>query len=525
MVLLGGLTLQRPATWLLLFSVVVIATCGLIYELIAGTLASYLLGDSITQFSTVIGCYLFAMGIGSWLSRFVRRDVLSVFIRVELMIGLIGGFSAFLLFWLFGQVTEFRVVLYGLITLIGTLVGLEIPLLLRLLKEELQFEELVARVLSLDYVGALAASLVFPLVLVPYLGLMRSAFLFGFLNAVVGLIALRLMKQEIRNARGLTLLAVMVLGALVAGFVASDRLLAWTEGSQFPGRVVFATSTPYQRIVLSRQADDLRLYLNGNLQFSSRDEYRYHEALVHPVMSRHVAPRRVLVLGGGDGLAVREILKYPAVEHVTLVDLDAAMTRLFQSHPLLTAQNQGALSSPRVQVVNADAFSWLAQTVDQRMGERFDVVIIDFPDPTNFSLGKLYSTAFYQRLSGVLAPGALVTVQGSSPLVGRQSFWCVVETMRASGFTSAPYHCYVPSFGEWGYVLAQWGSGGGALPGLASPQFWPEGLRFLTPASVGPLFDFPPDMSPVPVVVNQLNNQALVRYFEAEWRRYLAGAG
>jgi len=259
--------------------------------------------------------------------------------------------------------------------------------------------------------------------------------------------------------------------------------------------------------VLTRGGDDLRLFLNGHLQFSSRDEHRYHEALVHPALASHPRPRQVLVLGGGDGLAVREILKYPAVERVTLVDLDPEMTRLFADHALLTAVNAGALRDPRVQVVNADAFVWLAEA-----RERFDVVVVDFPDPHNFSLGKLYSRTFYRVLRARLAPGGLAVLQATSPMFARRSFWCIVETVRSAGLAARPYHAYVPSFGEWGFVLA------GAETWTA-PRAYPDGLRFLTVDATAGLFAFPPDMAPVPVEVNRLDNQILVHYYGAEWQR------
>lgn len=502
---------DRGTVLLLLASVFTIATCGLIYELIAGTLASYLLGDSVTQFSTVIGVYLFAMGVGSWLSRYVTRRVVAVFVEVELLIGLIGGWSAALLFMMFDSMGSFRVLLYALVMAIGTLVGMEIPLLLRLLKDRLEFKDLVSRVLSLDYVGALLASLLFPLVLVPHLGLMRSAFLFGFMNAVVGLIALYVLRREIRWWRGLLLQALLVLALLIAGFIYANELMAISERGYYAGEnVIYSRSTHYQRIVLTRHHDDLRLYLNGNLQFSSRDEYRYHESLVHPVMSRAAKASRVLILGGGDGLAMREVLRYPEVESVTLVDLDGEMTRIFSSLPMLTALNGGSLTAPRAHVVNADAFSWL-----ETNKEAFDAVIIDFPDPTSFSLGKLYTTAFYRRLKKALAPQALLAVQTTSPLVARRSFWCVDATLKASGFATLPYHCYVPSFGEWGFIMAS------AAPLTAAVRELPAGLRYFDTQVFETERSFPPDMEQLPVEPNKLNNQALVRLFEKEWGRYL----
>jgi spermidine synthase len=488
-------------------TVVVVATAGLVYELVAAAAASYLLGDSITQFSTVIGAYLFAMGVGSFLSRYVQRGLAARFVQLEVLVGLAGGWAAALLFIAFGQTTHFRLVLYGVVGVVGVLVGLEIPLLLRLLRHRLVFRELVAQVLSLDYIGALAASLLFPLLLIPKLGLVRTSLLIGLANAVVGLWSTWIFRRELAAPGLLRVFALAGVAVLAGGTLAAERITAWSEDRLYADEIILARTSPYQRIVLTRGGDDLRLFLNGHLQFSSRDEYRYHEALVHPAMASHVAPRRVLVLGGGDGLAVREVVKYPAVEQVTLVDLDAEMTRLFADNPLLTGVNDGALRNPRVRVVNADAFVWLTET-----RETFDVVIVDFPDPHSFSLGKLYSRSFYRVLRARLAPGAIMAVQATSPMFARRSFWCIVETVRSAGLAVRPYHVYVPSFGEWGFVLA------GGEP-MATPRAYPPGLRFLTVEATPALFAFPPDMAPVPVEINRLDNQILVHYYGAEWQR------
>ena len=265
---------------LFLLSVFVISTCGLVYELISGTLASYLLGDSVTQFSTVIGVYLFSMGIGSYLSKYIHRNLIQVFVKVEILIGLVGGFSSALLFLSFEHVSSFRTLLYGLIGIIGTMVGLEIPVMMRILQGHFEFKDLVSKIFTFDYVGALIASLLFPLLLVPHLGLIRSALFFGILNVVVALWTLFLFGRKMHWARVLRTFGFLALGTLIAGFIFSERILSLAEASVFPDRIVYSKSSPYQRIVVTRKATDLRLYLNNNLQFSSRDEYRYHEALV-----------------------------------------------------------------------------------------------------------------------------------------------------------------------------------------------------------------------------------------------------
>ena len=495
--------------FLLLVTVFIISTCGLVYELIAGTLASYLLGDSVTQFSTVIGVYLFSMGIGSFLSRYVERNLPSVFVQVELLIGIVGGSSAALLFSLFEVVSSFRVLLYGLVALTGILVGLEIPLLMRLLRDRLECPDLVSQIFTFDYVGALLASLIFPLVLVPHLGLVRSGFMFGLINAGVALWSIHLLRDSLRRTRLLRIQAVAVMVLLALGFASAGRIMRAAEAMAYPDPVILARSTPYQRIVLTKGHEDLRLFLNGNLQFSSRDEYRYHEALVHVGLSTLPHPRKVLVIGGGDGLAVREILKHRGIESIRLVDLDPAMTGLFSTHPVLRALNRDSLRSPRVRVISADAFTWLRAN-----RETFDFIVVDLPDPSNFSIGKLYTTAFDRQLLRALAPEGLAVVQSTSPFVARKSFWCIDATLRAVGFRTAPYHCLVPSFGEWGYVLA---SRHPFQPALHHPP----GLRFVTPGTVSEMLRFPPDMDRVEVEPNRLDNQVLVHLFDEEWSSYV----
>ncbi|MET0245551.1 MAG: polyamine aminopropyltransferase [Sphingomonas sp.] len=490
----------------LLASAFVVATCGLIYELLASTLASYLLGDSVTQFSTVIGSYLFAMGIGSWFSRYVKRDELRLFVRVELLIALLGGCSAAALFMLFPVIDHFRVALYGLVLAIGFLVGLEIPLLIRILRGY-DFREVVSNVLTFDYVGALAASLLFPLVLMPHLGMIRTGFLFGIFNAAVALALLFALPRTSRY-RMEKIASVLLLVGLGAGFVASERLQRWAEVASYGEPVIYAVSSKFQRIVLTRRDDDLRLYLNGNLQFSSRDEYRYHEALVHPALGRVAAPRNVLIMGGGDGLAAREVLKYPSVRKLTLVDLDGEMTQLFSRTDMLTRLNGGSLTNPRMTVINADGFRWAREATG-----RYDAIVIDFPDPVDYSVGKLYTETFYRSVRKLLAPGGMIVVQSTSPLVAPGAYWTVATTIEAAGLTTRGYHVYVPSFGEWGFILAAHG------PVPPAGAMLPDN-RFLDARTAATAFAFPPDMARRPTPVNRLDNQALVRSFAKEWARY-----
>jgi len=392
------------------------------------------------------------------------------------------------------------------VILVGTLVGLEIPLLMRILRERFQFRDLISHVLTFDYLGALGASILFPILLVPKLGLVRSALAFGILNAVVALWSTFLFREQIGRQHSLRAGALIVLALLAGGMVFADRISSAADNSLYADEVIFSRDTRYQRIVLTKWKDDLRLFLNSHLQFSSRDEYRYHEALVHPGLAALPGARRVLVMGGGDGLAIREILKYPSVESVTQVELDPEMTKLFSTHPVLSALNQHSLTAPRVHVINDDAFRWLDAVPD-----RFDFIVADFPDPTNYSLGKLFTTTFYRLAAKHLSSGGLLVVQSTSPLFARQSYWCIVETVKQAGLRAYPYHVYVPSFGEWGYVI-------GSLEPFEPPHQLPAGLRFLSAWDVGEMFVFPLDMQQVPAEPNRLNDQILVRYYEREWK-------
>jgi spermidine synthase len=330
--------------------------------------------------------------------------------------------------------------------------------------------------------------------------------LFGLINAAVALWSTFLFANQLSAKRGLRVACLVVLIALGAGLAQAKQITATAEDNIYADEIIFARDTRYQHLVLTRFKDDLRLFLNSHLQFSSRDEYRYHEALVHPGLAAVPAPRHVLILGGGDGLAVREILKYPQLESITLVDLDPEMTRIFSSNPMLTKLNDKSLLARKVHVINADAFPWVDSNTDS-----FDFIVIDFPDPTNYSLGKLYTTAFYRAVSRHLGAQGFMVVQSTSPMFARDSFWCIAQTLKQAGLKTYPYHVYVPSFGEWGFVLA-------GTHEYIPPKSLPAGLRFASVEGLPSLFQFPPDMAPLPMPANQLNSQILVRTYENDWK-------
>jgi spermidine synthase len=493
--------------------VLVIATAGLVYELGMASVASYVLGDSIRQFSIVIGVYLSALGLGAYLSRFINQGLAIAFVQVELGTALVGGLSAPGLFIAFSHGATFELLLLLVVTAVGTLVGIELPLLMRILERQMTFKDLVARALTYDYAGALLGSLGFSLLLVPKLGLARSSIVCGLLNAGVGLVATWFLSDPVENgkrqmarARITSALTILLLGGVYLG---APRIVAYGE-SRLLGRVTSTIDTPYQRISLVERDGADELYLNGHLQFSSRDECRYHEALVHPAMSLSPSPKRILVGGGGDGLAVREILKWSSVTSVTLVDLDPTMTDLARTHPRLVRKNRSSFQDPRVTIVNQDAFLWV-----QNDNETYDVVILDFPDPTTFGVGKLFSSTFYARLKRLLNPHAILAVQSTSPLTSNESFWSILTTIDSTGFSTLPLRVFLPSFGDWGFVIAS----DSPVPPNFAPL--PTGITTcLDGAKLDLLRLFPSDTRHKTSQVNRLDNQSLVDTYVREAARF-----
>ncbi|MDO4242992.1 MAG: polyamine aminopropyltransferase [Actinomyces sp.] len=444
-----GRSKQRQ-TVVLFAAAMLVAVGGLIYELILGTAASYLIGDSVLSFSLATGLTLFGMGLGSLLVVRIRHDPAVVFAVNEILLGLVGGNSVLLLYAAFG-LTDLHWWVFGIISLvIGVLIGLEIPLLVRTFHQfgRRSSVELISKVLALDYFGALVASLVFPLVLLPQLGLMRGAYLVGALNVLVAMIVLLQVRTPRRILYGGFAVALLLLGL----FAGASHLERSIETQTYGDPVVYYEQTQYQKIVLTNYGDDLRLYLNGQLQFSSLDEARYHETLAAAAMTSVTDCGQVLILGGGDGLLAREVLRYPGVESVTIVDIDPRMTELARTNPLLTEHNKGSLSDPRVEVVNEDAFSYTAEPDQQG----YDVVLADLVDPSNERLAKLYSVEFYRQVDALLAEDGVMVTQATSSFFSPNAFSMVASTV-AAGHPDRqvyPFSVNVPSFGEWGFVLS-----------------------------------------------------------------------
>jgi spermidine synthase len=513
----------RLPRFLLLFAVFLCAACGLVYELALTALGSYLIGNSVMQTSIVLSVMVFAMGVGSLAAKPLRRRAAGAFALIEGLLALIGGLSVLVLYVAFAWLRVYTPGVVVISFVVGVLIGAEIPLLMTLLQRIRRQEAggAVADMFAADYVGALVGGLCFPLFLLPTFGQIKGALVVGVVNALAGmLVVLWIFRKQIRRIVLTALMTGMaaVLAVLGCAYALADDIQVTARQQLYKDPVIHAERTPYQQIVLTESPTlsgegDIRLFLDGDLQFSSVDEYRYHESLVHPAMAGPHS--RVLILGGGDALAAREVLRYDDVRSVTLVELDHAMTHLADTFGPLRDLNHHALDDPRMHVVDADAFNWLRDT-----GRQFDTVIVDFPDPDTAALAKLYSVEFYSMVRHALAPGARLVVQSGSPFFAPNTFWSIEASMREAGLATTPYHVDVPSFGDWGFVLAR--SPTDADPGPPALRVGAHAptLRFLDEKVLKAARTFPKDRRRRDVRPSTLMDPAVLQYCRHEWSRY-----
>lgn len=490
---------------LLMLTTLIISGCSMCYELIISAVSSYLLGDSILQFSITIGLYMSAMGFGSYISKFMKKNLFNWFILVEIGVGVIGGISSLVLFLSNLYLNSYQLVMYLEIIIIGTFVGVEIPLLTRIIEDDSKNLRItLSSIFSFDYIGGLIGSIAFPMLLLPQLGYFATAFLTGSMNLIAATLIVFKYYDKIKNAFWYRIGVIFLLILMLLGAVFSENISSFVEGGLYRDKVILSEHSKYQHIVVTKHKDDLRLFIDGNVQFSSSDEYRYHEALVHIPMSKAKKKDKVLVLGGGDGLAVRELLKYKDTK-ITLVDLDEAMVELCREDKNISRLNQHSLDSDRLNVVIDDGYRFLENTE-----EKFDVIIVDLPDPNNESLNKLYSNVFYRLCSNALNPEGILTVQSTSPYYATKAFWCINKTIASEGFYVKPYHLQVPAFGDWGFNLA-------SKKELDENLHITVDTKYLNDENAKSLFTFGKDEIADNVELNTLSKPQLMQYYmEAE---------
>ena len=528
---------------------------GLAYEYTFSKLASDLLGNSARQWAIVIAVMMLFMGIGADIQKYFRNDnLVDKLIMSEILLGLLGGAGPIVLLSAFGAAPDyFTVFEYMFVCGVGLLIGFEIPLVTRINEgyaKNLQYN--LARVLKMDYLGAVCGALVWIFVLPKFFTLIEGALVLGMVSMGVAALTLFCFRDRVAYRKSL-LTAIVVCAACSA--VSITMVEGWTvhaEQRLFRDRILFSETSKFQHLVVTQsRTGTIKCYLNGYIQFSSDDEHIYHENLVHPAMS--IAPRResVLILGGGDGLALREVLKYPDVESVVLVDIDPMMTRVASENPIFKVLNHGSLTRARttvlasravsaggplevyapfrrsgrfreeakvadVQVMNIDA----ARFVEDAEG-RFDVILLDFPDPNSLELAPLYSEQFYRVLGTKLAADGILALQSTSPYHAKEAFLCIGRTLRASGFSVVPYHDNVPTFGEWGW----WIGGHDYVYGPEKIRSRLEGVdslhvdtEYLNPELIGAslvfgtnYFDFEPDD------ISTLSSPRVYSYYLMGW--------
>lgn len=419
-------------------------------EYILSTLASYFIGDSATQWALIVSVMLFSMGLGSRLSQYFEGNLLIKFIGVEFLLSILVSFSSLLAYTAAGLTDYVGLIIYALSILIGLLIGLEIPLVMRLNERFESLKVNVASVMEKDYFGSLIGGLFFAFVGLPILGLRYTPFILGALNFSVAILLYLKLRKEIAPAHRLRInVGSGLVGAIVlTGFFFAKPIVLFGEQARYQDQVIFAKQSRYQRIVITQWKNDYWLYINGNQQLSSLDEEKYHEVLIHPAMNLLQEKSNILVLGGGDGCAVRELLKYPEVQKITLIDLDSVMTNLGKFHPVLREINEDAFHSPKIEIINTDAFNYLEQSDDY-----FDLIVVDLPDPRSVELNRLYTQEFYRLCHRQLRNKGVLITQAGSPYYATQAFRCIDTTMYSAGFETLALHNQVITLGEWGWVM------------------------------------------------------------------------
>jgi len=421
---------------------------GIVSEYVLATLASYFLGDSITQWALVISLMLFFMGVGARITRSIDKHVFNWLISIEFTLSILVALSAIFTYTLsaFSEYTGF--VIYLLSATTGCLIGMELPLAIRLNDQYEILSVNVSNILEKDYYGSLLGGLFFVFLGLPHLGLHYTPILLGIINLLIGIALLNVFQDDKAKRLKWNILGICILSGMIGVAAVSDRIIEFSEQRNYTDKVVFERQTKYQKIVITQWKDDFWLYLNKNLQFSTFDEPLYHESLVHPALALHPKPSKVAILGGGDGCAVREVLKHSTVQEITLVDLDPVMLELAKENDVIVHTNDSSFYSSKLNAITGDAFHWLDTTK-----AFFDFIIIDLPDPRNVELSRLYSVEFYTLCKRHLRLGGAIVTQAGSPYFTPQSFQCIQKTMEEANFTPIPMHKNIITMGEWGWVI------------------------------------------------------------------------
>ncbi len=531
------MSIRRPH-WGVVLSSFCLFSSGLaciVDEYILAQVSSNILGNPAEQWPVVIGLMLLATGVGVWVAQFIPdTKAVNAFITIEVLLSLIGSFSPLIIMTAYAyMLVHFKLVFYFIAFTLGFLIGFEQPLIALINQRFVGFRSNITMTLSLDAFGVAVGTILWVKCMVGVIPLQYASFMVGSLNLLVAIVTyIYLSRQQEVQVSFYTfcLLGLAVIGGGL-GLYNSETIIASAEQQLFTGKIIHKEDTRFQHIVMTEhpKSKDVMLFLNGSLQFCSADEDRYHENLVHPAIhfrntlkrkQQNTDPLNVLILGGGDGLAVREVKKYPNIGQVSLVELDPAITQLANKEAHLLALNDSALYKNDVSLIHKDAYTFVENSV--REGQQYDVIIIDFPDPRNEALGKLYSKYFFHNIRLLLKQGGVVSIQASSPVHVKHAYICTGKTMTAAGLQVLPYHDNIPSFNHWGWYLAVNQLDDISLSGMARDLYTQKEFevptRYLTPERFFANTIFGKDIlnDTEDIEINTLMNQKIVHYYLKE---------
>ncbi len=439
---------EKNKGFILKTSIFATGCAGIVAEFVLSTLATYLIGNAVFQWAFIMSVMLFAMGVGSRLSRFFTINLLDSFILVELILSVLCASSVVVAYGFFSNIVYPGFVIYIYAFIIGLLIGLEIPIVTRLNDSYEHLRVNISGVLEKDYYGSLAGGLFFAFIALPYLGLKYTPVILGGINLIVANMLIWFFYPFIKKPVKVIILSVTSFLLIVVILIFANDIIIYGEQKQYRDKIVLSKQTQYQKIVITKWRKFYWLYINKQEQFSTFDEEKYHEPLVHPAMKISPDISQVLVLGGGDGLCAREILKHKRVRKITLVDLDPEMTKLSQTDSVMLKINKKSMINDKVEIINQDASKYIKNSESM-----YGVIIVDLPDPDSIDLMNVYSRSFYKHIKKHLIKGGVFVTQASSPYFSRKAFLCILKTVRSAGFVTVAYHNQIPTMGEWGWVI------------------------------------------------------------------------
>ncbi len=490
---------------------------GIVAEYILSTLASYFIGNAILQFTLIVSIMLFAMGLGSRFSKLFKKQVIVYFIVTELVLSVLVSFSALIAYIFYGVTDISWLIIYFLSICIGLLIGLEIPFATRINDEYEELRLNISNILEKDYFGSLIGGLFFAFIGLPYLGLTYTPFILGILNLAVSFYLFIILKENVStsSSKKLQVAYSFVLILILTGLFLAEPIIRFGEQVKYKDKIVYTQQTKYQKIVVTKWKKWYSLYINGNQQLSSFDEFMYHEPMVHIPMKATNSHKNILILGGGDGCLAREVFKYKDVEKVTLVDLDQNMINLGKEYPVFKELNQNSMNNKKITTVTKDAFNFLENTK-----EKYDLIFVDLPDPNNVDLNKLYTKEFYKLCRLKLKEDGVFITQAGSPYYATKAFYCIDKTLKAANFKTLPMHNQVLTLGEWGWVMAK--KEKISPKEITNIQLNNLELKWLTKQAISQLISFgKPLVDTTGVKINTIFSPKLYTYYkDGNWDLY-----